>query len=293
MAGHVDSGDVGGVAWLAACGDDLDVGFAGVLTRGESAPVRHDTIFRIASMTKPIVAVGALAPGRGVPAAPRRAGRRAAPGAGRPPGARRATRRRSTVETVPAQPTDHRPRRADVPARARHGLLGTVAAAAARGDGRARARRRSAGAAGSRPSPTSGCAGWRRCRCCTTRASDGCTTPAPTSSVCSWPGPPVSRSTCSSAQRVLEPLGMVDTGFWTAARRPARLVLHAKNPETGERVVYDPPNGQWATPPAFPSGGGGLVSTVDDVPRLRPHAARRRAAARRLAACCRRRPWRR
>ena len=29
--------------------------------------------------------------------------------------------------------------------------------------------------------------------------------------------------------------------------------------------MYDPPDGQWAKPPAFPSGGGGLVSTVDDV----------------------------
>jgi CubicO group peptidase (beta-lactamase class C family) len=29
--------------------------------------------------------------------------------------------------------------------------------------------------------------------------------------------------------------------------------------------VYDPPNGQWARPPAFPSGAGGLVSTVDDL----------------------------
>ena len=29
MAGHVESGDVGGVAWLAARGDDLDVGLHG------------------------------------------------------------------------------------------------------------------------------------------------------------------------------------------------------------------------------------------------------------------------
>jgi len=60
MAGHVDHDDVGGVAWLAACGDDLDIGVAGTLTRGEPEPVRQDSIFRIASMTKPITAVGAL-----------------------------------------------------------------------------------------------------------------------------------------------------------------------------------------------------------------------------------------
>lgn len=29
-------------------------------------------------------------------------------------------------------------------------------------------------------------------------------------------------------------------------------------------MVYDPPAGQWASPPAFPSGAGGLVSTIGD-----------------------------
>src|SRR5438093_13562311 len=60
MAGHVHDDRVGGVAWLAACEDDVDVGVAGCLTRGEPEPVRRDSIFRIASMTKPIVAVAAL-----------------------------------------------------------------------------------------------------------------------------------------------------------------------------------------------------------------------------------------
>ena len=51
---------VGGVAWLAARGDDVEVGVAGNLTRGETDLVHRDSIFRIASMTKPIVAVAAL-----------------------------------------------------------------------------------------------------------------------------------------------------------------------------------------------------------------------------------------
>jgi len=33
----------------------------------------------------------------------------------------------------------------------------------------------------------------------------------------------------------------------------------------GERFVFDPPDGQWAKPPVFPSGAAGLVSTVDDL----------------------------
>jgi len=64
-------------------------------------------------------------------------------------------------------------------------------------------------------------------------------------------------------QRVFEPLGMADTGFWTP--HADRLgSCYTKDPGTGELVVYDAPAGQWTSPPAFPSGGGGLVSTVDD-----------------------------
>jgi len=60
MSSHVERDTVGGVAWLAARGDDVEVGVAGTLTRGRREPVRRDSIFRIASMTKPMLAVGAL-----------------------------------------------------------------------------------------------------------------------------------------------------------------------------------------------------------------------------------------
>src|SRR2546423_14976089 len=60
MADHVERGDTGGVAWLAARGTDIAAGTCGVLSQGEPEPVRRDSIFRIASMTKPVVAVGAL-----------------------------------------------------------------------------------------------------------------------------------------------------------------------------------------------------------------------------------------
>jgi CubicO group peptidase (beta-lactamase class C family) len=65
-------------------------------------------------------------------------------------------------------------------------------------------------------------------------------------------------------ERVFEPLGMTDTGF--ATPDVGRLgSCYTRNPATGELVVYDPPGGQWAKAPAFPSAAGGLVSTVDDV----------------------------
>ena len=65
-------------------------------------------------------------------------------------------------------------------------------------------------------------------------------------------------------ERLFEPLGMTDTGFSTP--HLDRLgSCYTTSPETGEPAVYDAPDGQWAKPPPFPSGGGGLVSTVDDV----------------------------
>ena len=60
MQHAVEQDRVGGVAWLLAAGDQVEAGVAGHLTRGEPTPVGRDGIFRISSMTKPIVAVAAL-----------------------------------------------------------------------------------------------------------------------------------------------------------------------------------------------------------------------------------------
>ncbi|MER7702202.1 serine hydrolase domain-containing protein [Kitasatospora sp. NPDC097605] len=67
-------------------------------------------------------------------------------------------------------------------------------------------------------------------------------------------------------ERVFGPLGMRDTGFHVPADKIDRLPpLYAPDPETGEFHVWDEPaSGRWSRPPAFPGGGGGLVSTVDD-----------------------------
>ena len=67
-------------------------------------------------------------------------------------------------------------------------------------------------------------------------------------------------------ERLFEPLGMTDTGFSVPAAELDRLpTSYWSDPQTGATEVYDrPTNGHWSRPPAFPSGGGGLVSTVDD-----------------------------
>jgi CubicO group peptidase (beta-lactamase class C family) len=66
--------------------------------------------------------------------------------------------------------------------------------------------------------------------------------------------------------RVFEPLGMSQTGFWLPAERAAELPGHyATDFETGtmtERTNTGPE--VWSVPPAFPSGSGGLASTADD-----------------------------
>ncbi|MFJ2740794.1 serine hydrolase domain-containing protein [Streptomyces sp. NPDC087440] len=67
-------------------------------------------------------------------------------------------------------------------------------------------------------------------------------------------------------ERVFEPLGMKDTGFHVPADKIHRLPpLYSPDPQTGEFHVEDPAEGgHHSQPPAFPSSGGGLDSTVDD-----------------------------
>ncbi|TCK22465.1 serine hydrolase domain-containing protein [Pseudonocardia endophytica] len=63
------------------------------------------------------------------------------------------------------------------------------------------------------------------------------------------------------AERIFAPLGMRDTGFHVPASVRHRFcpLLEPSG------AVLDPVDGAWSAPPAFESGGGGLVSTVDDL----------------------------
>ncbi|BDM69350.1 serine hydrolase [Streptomyces nigrescens] len=67
-------------------------------------------------------------------------------------------------------------------------------------------------------------------------------------------------------ERIFEPLGMQDTGFHVPADKIDRMpTLYAPDPQTGEFTVWDEAEGgRWSSPPAFQGGGGGLVSTADD-----------------------------
>ncbi|WP_344580291.1 serine hydrolase domain-containing protein [Nonomuraea roseoviolacea] len=67
-------------------------------------------------------------------------------------------------------------------------------------------------------------------------------------------------------ERVFGPLGMKDTAFHVPDDQIDRLPpLYAPDPQSGEFLVWDESKGgRWNEPPVFQGGGGGLVSTADD-----------------------------
>ena len=62
--------------------------------------------------------------------------------------------------------------------------------------------------------------------------------------------------------RLFEPLGMTQTSFWTS--EPDRLAA-AYRSAPGGLEMWDAPDGKYSRPPAFEDGAGGLVSTADDM----------------------------
>jgi CubicO group peptidase (beta-lactamase class C family) len=60
MAGHVERGEVPGLVTLVNRRGEVHIEAIGVQASGRRDPMRRDTIFRIASMTKPIAAVAAM-----------------------------------------------------------------------------------------------------------------------------------------------------------------------------------------------------------------------------------------
>ena len=66
-------------------------------------------------------------------------------------------------------------------------------------------------------------------------------------------------------ERIFEPLGMKDTGFFVPANKLTRFTDAYLTQPGGVLQPFDAADGgQWSRPPAFPSGAGGLVSTIDD-----------------------------
>jgi CubicO group peptidase (beta-lactamase class C family) len=66
------------------------------------------------------------------------------------------------------------------------------------------------------------------------------------------------------AERLFEPLGMADAAFWVEPGRLHRFTSYYRAGQEGGLELADAPDGQWSRPPPFPSGAGGLVGTADD-----------------------------
>src|SRR5712664_4585072 len=60
MSGYVERGAIPGIVTLVARQDEVHVEVIGTRALNESEPMRRDTIFRIASLTKPIAAAAAM-----------------------------------------------------------------------------------------------------------------------------------------------------------------------------------------------------------------------------------------
>ena len=68
------------------------------------------------------------------------------------------------------------------------------------------------------------------------------------------------------AERIFEPLRMKDTAFWVPPEKADRLATLYARTRAGETEAQ--PIGEYLTRPNFPSGGGGLVSTAMDYLRF-------------------------
>ena len=72
-------------------------------------------------------------------------------------------------------------------------------------------------------------------------------------------------------RRIFLPLGMVDTGFHVPADQLHRLAAIYRGGPSGlleATTAFDMPINDWSRPPPFEGGGGGLVSTATDYARF-------------------------
>ena len=280
MAGHVERGEVPGLVAAVARGDEVHVDAIGALEarRLAAGGAGHD----LPHLVDDQAGRGRRGddPHRGVPAAARRTGRRAPARAGRPTGPASTPMAHSTTPCPPSARSPPATCSPSPPATASRSPSPAGSPYAEAMDDPAI----STGppAPGGNVEPDAWLArmseiplvhqpgrGWRYPTC------------PPTSWACSSPA-------LGAAPRVVPPragLRAPRHGGHAVQRgarpRPLRRRLRRRPRRRRGLVVWDPADGQWSMTPAFPSGGGGLVSTARRLPPLRPDAARWRPGRRR------------
>lgn len=262
MAGYVDSGEIPGLVTLVSRRGQVEVNAIGVKKAGETNPVARDTIFRIASMTKPITAAATMIlveecvlrldepVDRLLPElANRRVLRRPDAKLDDTVPAKRAITVRDLLSFRMGFGLMFTPPDAPILKAANELQIGMGAPIPA-----------------SMPAPDE----WiRRLGSLPLMHQPGdmwmYNTPADVLGVL------VARASGQPfeaflRERIFTPLGMKDTDFSVPQAKLGRFATsYVFNPQSGKLEVFDEADGgQWSRPPAFPSGSGGLVSTVDD-----------------------------
>jgi CubicO group peptidase (beta-lactamase class C family) len=262
MAGYVDSGEIPGLVTLISRHGQLDVNAVGVRKVGDNDPIQRDTIFRIASMTKPITAAATMILVEECVLhldepidrlLPELANRRVL----KRPDAR-------LDDTVPAK----RPItvRDLLTFRMGYGLMFTPPDAPILKAANDLQIGLGAPMPASMPAPDE----WiHRLGTLPLIHQPGemwmYNTPADVLGVL------IARASGQPfdvflRERIFGPLGMKDTDFSVPQAKINRFATsYYFNSQSGKLEVFDEAEtGQWSKPPAFPSGAGGLVSTVDD-----------------------------
>ena len=261
MAGHVERGDLPGLVTLVSRGGEVHVDAIGVKAVGGREPMRRDTIFRIASLTKPIIAAAAMTLVEECklrldepvdPLLPELAGRKVLRRLDGP-----------VEDTVPA----HRPITLRDLLTFRLGLGAVMAPPGTYPIQRALA---DAGLAPGPVLPSVSPDEWmKRLGSLPLLHQPGETWMYHTGSEVL--GVLLARASGRSLEaflreRLFEPLGMKDTGLQVPADKLDRLAAcYVPRGEAGVLELFDGiHDSRWSRPPDFPSGGGGLVSTADD-----------------------------
>jgi CubicO group peptidase (beta-lactamase class C family) len=261
MSGYVERGDPPGLVWLVARRGEVHTDYTGAIAEG-GAPIQHDTIFRISSMTKPVTAVATMIlveecklrleepVDRLLPELANRQVLKRLDGpldetvpANRPITVRDLLTFTMGMGLVFASPETHPILRALDELKLGQGIPAPDVA----------------------PEPGE----WlRRLGTLPLMAQPGERWMYNTSAdvlgvlIARAAGQPLETFL---RERIFDPLGMKDTSFSVPPEKLDRLPTeYWTNFMTGAMEVYDAPDGQWSHPPAFPFAAGGLVSTVDD-----------------------------
>jgi CubicO group peptidase (beta-lactamase class C family) len=264
LSGYVERGELPGLVALVGRGDDVHVETLGTMSLGNPAPMRRDTIFRIASITKPITAVAAMIlveecrvrlDDSVEPWLPELADRR-------------------VLRSIAAELDDTVPARRAITLRDlltyRMGFGSVMAMPDTHPIQRPIRELRIGGDGPMLPAPEPGMDEWlRRLGSLPLLAHPGERWMYHVSG--DVLGALVARVSGQSLgtfmhERIFDPLGMKDTAFHVPPEKIGRLpgFYHFDRQANALAFFDDPVESAWSSAPGFESGGGGLVSTIDD-----------------------------